>query len=38
LISDAEGSLLDLKVLTASIPGETYFNVLATFAPLASDL
>lgn len=39
LVSDAEGAVIDLKVLPpVSIPGDTYFNVLATFAPLPNDV
>ena len=38
LVSDLEGALQDSKVGTFSIPGNSYFNVVSTFAPLASDL
>ena len=36
--SDKEGNLIDLKTGTFFIAANSYFNVLATFAPLASDL
>ena len=37
-VSDTEGTLRDLKILTTSITGGAYFTFLATFAPFPSDL